>query len=185
MHAQTCMVQLGNLHGWTSQLAWFSSPKCMVPLPALHGWTKKRLFQALRPSTLNPYMCIDFAIRFGFAENNSKKIAGCDTRTSHPAIAELRKVRHDNFAPCDSLMLHLATSRYRTLPLSSVAQCDSNSLFLNPKISASSPRLAGDRRTPAVVGRDAQGPRPRQTVHDASAIELLPGFAEFFDTDDG
>ena len=75
-------------------------------------------------------MCIDFAIRFGFAENNSKKIAGCDTRTSHLTIAKLRKVQHDNFAPCDSLMLHLATSRYRTLPLSSVAQCDSNSLFL-------------------------------------------------------
>ncbi|MBR4614120.1 MAG: hypothetical protein IKO55_00810, partial [Kiritimatiellae bacterium] len=73
-----------------------------------------------RSSTLNPYMGIDFAIRFGFAENNSKKIAGGDTRTSHPAIAKLRKVRHDNFAPCDSLMSHLATSRYRTLPLSSV-----------------------------------------------------------------
>ena len=161
MHAQTCMVQLGNLHGWTSQLAWFSSPKCMVPLPALHGWTKKRLFQALRPSTLNPYMCIDFASRFGFAENNSRKIAGCDTRTSHPAIAELRKVRHDNFAPCDSLMSHLATSRYRTLPLSSVAQCDSNSLFLNPKISASSPRLAGDRRTPAARHEDGSGTTSR------------------------
>ena len=137
----TCMVGLRNLHGSARRSAWFRFQRCMVGL--------KRLFQALRPSTLNPYMCIDFAIRFGFAENNSRKIAGCDTRTSHPAIAELRKVRHDNFAPCDSLMSHLATSRYRTLPLSSVAQCDSNSLFLNPKISAFSPRLAGDRRTPA------------------------------------
>ena len=119
-----------NLHGSARQLAWLDFATCMVQLAEVHGWTKKRLFQALRPSTLNPYMCIDFAIRFGFAENNSRKIAGCDTRTSHPAIAELRKVRHDNFAPCDSLMSHLATSRYRTLPLSSVAQCDSNSLFL-------------------------------------------------------
>ena len=77
---------------------------------------------------------IDFAFRFGFAENNSKKIAGCDTRTSNPAIAELRKVQHDNFAPCDSLMLHLATSRYRTLPLSPVAPCDAKSPLLPPKI---------------------------------------------------
>ena len=86
---------------------------------------------------------VDFGVAARFTQNNQKKIAGCDTRTSHPAIAELRKVRHDNFAPCDSLMSHLATSRYRTLPLSSVAQCDSNSLFQNPKISAFSPRLAG------------------------------------------
>ena len=76
---------------------------------------------------------IDFAFRFGFAENNSKKIAGCDTRTSNPAIAELRKVQHDNFAPCDSLMLHLATSRYRTLPLSPVAPCDAKMPFFTTK----------------------------------------------------
>ena len=75
---------------------------------------------------------IDFAFRFGFAENNSKKIAGCDTWTSNPAIAELRKVQHDNFTPCDSLMLHLATSRYRTLPLSPVAPCDAKSPLLPP-----------------------------------------------------
>ena len=75
---------------------------------------------------------VDFTIRFGFAENSSKNLAGCDTRTSHPAIAELRKVRHGHFAPCDSLMLHLATSRYRTLPLSPVAPCDSKRPILAP-----------------------------------------------------
>ena len=83
---------------------------------------------------------VDFTIRFGFAENNSKNLAGCDTRTSHPAITELRKVRHDNFAPCDSLMLHLATSRYRTLSLSPVAPCDAKSPLLPPKIA---PRACG------------------------------------------
>ena len=77
---------------------------------------------------------IDFAIRFDFCENNQKKIAGCDTRTSHLAIAELRKVQLDNFAPCDSLMSHLATSRYRTLPLSPVAPCDSKRPLLTPEI---------------------------------------------------
>ena len=44
MHTQTCMVPLGNLHGWTRASAWFRSPKCMVPLPALHGWTQKARF---------------------------------------------------------------------------------------------------------------------------------------------
>ena len=41
MHAQTCMVPLGNFHGWTSASAWLDFPKCMVPLPALHGWAEK------------------------------------------------------------------------------------------------------------------------------------------------
>jgi hypothetical protein len=34
------MVPLGNLHGWTSQLAWFRSLKCMVGLAQVHGWTR-------------------------------------------------------------------------------------------------------------------------------------------------
>ena len=75
---------------------------------------------------------VDFALRFGFAQNNSKNIAGCDTRTSHPAIAGHRKVRHDNIAPCDSLTSHPATSRYLTLPLSPVAPCDSKSQLSTP-----------------------------------------------------
>ena len=37
IHATKCMVQLGNLHGWTSQLAWLDSRKCMVGLAGLHG----------------------------------------------------------------------------------------------------------------------------------------------------
>ena len=77
---------------------------------------------------------IDFGIAARFTQNNLKKTAGCDTRTSHPATAALRKVRHDNFAPCDSLMLHPATSRYRTLPLSPIAQCDSKRPLLVPEI---------------------------------------------------
>ena len=94
-------------------------------------------------------MGIDFTFRFGFAENNSKKIAGCDTRTSNPAIAELRKVQHDNFAPYDSLMFHLATSRYRTLSLSPVAPCDSKSPILLHKIALPAPFPA--------VGADGSG----------------------------
>ena len=76
---------------------------------------------------------VDFALRFGFAQNNQKNIAGCDTRASHSAIAGLRKVQHGSFAPCDSLTSHLATSRYRTLPLSPVAPCDSKSQLSAPK----------------------------------------------------
>ena len=75
---------------------------------------------------------VDFTIRFDFAQNNQRNIAGCNTRKSHPAIAEHRKVQHDNFAPCDSLVLHLATSRYRTLPLLPVAPCDSKRPILAP-----------------------------------------------------
>ena len=86
---------------------------------------------------------VDFAIKFGFAENNQKKIAGCDTRTSHPAITELCRVQLVNFAPCDSLMSHPATSRYRTLPLPSVAQCDSKSPLLTPKIPSFAPDNVG------------------------------------------
>ena len=41
MHARTCMVPLGNLHGWTRASAWLDFPKCMVALLALHGWTFK------------------------------------------------------------------------------------------------------------------------------------------------
>ena len=77
---------------------------------------------------------VDFALRFGFAQNNQKNIAGCDTRASHSAIAGHRKVRHDNIAPCDSLTSHPATSRYRTLPLPPVAPCDSKSQLSTPKI---------------------------------------------------
>ena len=71
------------------------------------------------------YIGVDIGVRFGLGENNSKNFAGCDTRTSHPAIAELRKVQHNDFAPCDSLTSHPATSRYHTLPLSPIAQCGS------------------------------------------------------------
>ena len=82
-----------------------------------------------------PYQTIgvDFGVAARFTQNNQKKIAGCDTRTSHPATAELRRVRHVNFAPCDFLMLHPATSRYRTLPLPPIAPCDSKSPLSTPK----------------------------------------------------
>ena len=86
---------------------------------------------------------VDFALRFGFAQNNSKNIAGCDTRASHPAIAELRKVQHDNFAPCDSLTSHPATSRYHTLPLSPIAPCNSKSPLLRPLKPPYSPPAVG------------------------------------------
>ena len=76
---------------------------------------------------------VDFGAAANFTQNNQKKIAGCDIRTSHPAIAKLRKVRHGNFAPCDSLMSHLATSRYRTLPLRAIAPCDAKSPISAPK----------------------------------------------------
>ena len=135
----TCMVGLRNLHGSARRSAWFRFQRCMVGL--------KKALPGI--ATLNTQPIYVHRLR-----------QGCDTRTSHPAIAELRKVRHDNFAPCDSLMSHLATSRYRTLPLSSVAQCDSNSLFLTPKISAFSPRLAGDR--PKGANRACPKPPPRR-----------------------
>ena len=66
---------------------------------------------------------VDFALAARFKQNSQKNIAGCDTWTSHPATAELRKVRHDNFAPCDSHMSHLATSRHRTLRHRAIAPC--------------------------------------------------------------
>ena len=82
---------------------------------------------------------IDFALAARFTQNSQKKIAGCDTSTSHPAITEHRKVRHDNFAPCDIFMLHLATSRYRTLSLSPVTPCNSKSPLFAPKIALPAP----------------------------------------------
>ena len=113
---------LANLHGSARQLAWLDFATCMVPLPALHGWTKNAY-----------YIGVDFALASVSGENSSKNFERCKTTTSHPAIAELCKVRHDNFAPCDSRMSHLATSRYRTLPLSPVAPCDPKSPFFTPK----------------------------------------------------
>ena len=86
---------------------------------------------------------VDFALRFGFAQNNSKNIAGCDTRASHPAIVELGKVQQDNFAPCDSLTSHPATSRYHTLPLSPIAQCDAKGRFEGRKTALPAPFSAG------------------------------------------
>ena len=81
---------------------------------------------------LNPYIGVDFDGAASFTQNNQRNIAGYNTRTSHPAIAELGKVQYDNFAPCDSLMLHLAISRYRTLPLLPIAPCDSKRPILAP-----------------------------------------------------
>ena len=83
---------------------------------------------------------VDFRVAANFTQNNQKKIAGCDTRTSHPAIAEHRKVRRGDFAPCDFLMSHLAISRYRTLPFPPVVPCDSKSPILAPEITPVSHR---------------------------------------------
>ena len=56
MHSQTCMVPLGNLHGWTSQLAWFRSPKCMVGLPEVHGSASAVAWLDLKTAIYRPKM---------------------------------------------------------------------------------------------------------------------------------
>ena len=89
---------------------------------------------SLVPQSSMHYIGIDLGVAANFTQNNQKKIAGCDIQASHPAIAELRKVRHGDFAPCDFLMSHLATSRYRTLPLRGIAPCNSKSPTLVSKM---------------------------------------------------
>ena len=66
---------------------------------------------------------VDFGVAAKFTQNNPKKVAGCDARTSHPAIAELRKVQHGNFAPCDNFMSHPATLSCRTLRHRAISPC--------------------------------------------------------------
>ena len=111
-----------------------SDPRPLVTNPPTRHITptgKRRIasFSALRTVASASFCHLSQVCRRGCSHQNTTYtgdvIARCDTWTLHPAIAELRKVRRDNFAPCDSLMLHLATSRYRTLPLSRVAPCDS------------------------------------------------------------
>ena len=46
-----------------------------------------------KPTTLNPYIGVDFALGVDFVENSSKLAARCDIRTPHPATVKLRMVR--------------------------------------------------------------------------------------------
>ena len=87
------------------------------------------------------YQCIgvDFGLYASFAQNNSKNSAPCDTRTSHPAIAELRTVQHDNIARCEVFMSHRAMFANRTLPLSPIARCDAKRPFWRGNFRASPP----------------------------------------------
>ena len=131
MHAQTCMVQLGNLHGWTSQLAWFSSPKCMVPLPALHGWTKKGSSRHCDPQH-STHICASTSPSGSVSPKIIQKrsqgatpghrtlplpnFARCDTTTSHPATLSCCTLQHRAIAPCHFLLSHPATQKARFLP---------------------------------------------------------------------
>ena len=102
---------------------------------------------------------VDFAFRFVLGENNQRKIARCDTSTLQGAIAELRKVQRDNFAPCDILMSHLATARYRTLPLSRVVPATQKPRF----------RLRNHTQSPPCDAYYIRSARARPTTFGDSA----------------
>ena len=142
MHAQTCMVQLGNLHGWTSQLAWFSSPKCMVPLPALHGWTKKGSSRHCDPQH-STHICASTSpsgsVSPKIIQERSQgatpghrtlplpNFARCDTTTSHPATLSCCTLQHRAIAPCHFRLSHPATQNDSFGPLK--PPCASSSRF--------------------------------------------------------
>ena len=112
---------------------------------------------------------VDFAFRFGFAQNSQKNIAGCDTWTLHPAIAELRKVRRDDFAPCETFMSHLAKSRHHTLRLPRVAPCDSKTPLLDTK---SSPPISARSASTA-----AEAPTGKSPSHSSTSPTTVPFIA--------
>ena len=56
MHSQKCMVPLGNLHGWTSRLAWLDSRKCMVGLSEVHGSAFGVAWMDLKTAIYRPKM---------------------------------------------------------------------------------------------------------------------------------
>ena len=71
---------------------------------------------------------VDFALRFGFAQNNQKRsqgatpkhrtlqspnFAGCNSSTSHPATLSCRTLRHRAIAHCHFRLSHTATQKSR------------------------------------------------------------------------
>ena len=125
-----------------------------------------------------PYQTIgvDIGVAARFTQNNQKSIAGCDTRTSHPAIAELRKVRHGNFAPCDCLMSHPATLSCCTLRHRAIAPCrfrlshpaTQKPRFRHPRITSSTPLHMKQKVLRVLIPRQVQ--HPRHTGEDIGTV---------------
>ena len=113
MEAHVRNHALGNMNGWTSQLAWFRFRRCIVGL-------KTHIILALTLlSSPFPEKIVQKTLQGATRQLRTLPLpnfARCDTTTSHPATLSHHTLQHRAITPCHFLLSHRATQKARFLP---------------------------------------------------------------------